>query len=130
MALLVGASTVVALRLFGVARGLPLSTLRRLYPFVWAGFWIQVGSGVLLLIGYPTKSLMAPAFYIKLAFIAAGMVVMVRLKDKLPSMPGDVPMPAQGKHFAAWSLVLWFGAITAGRFIAYTAKYVTYPVGF
>ena len=49
MALLVGASTVIALRILGVARDVPLSTLRRLYPLIWAGFWVQIVSGVLLI---------------------------------------------------------------------------------
>src|SRR5215510_9461697 len=83
MALLVGASTVIALRLLGVVADLPLSPLRRLYGFIWLGFWIQVISGVLLLIGYPTKSLMNPDFYLKLALIAVGMVVMVRIRKRV-----------------------------------------------
>lgn len=115
MALLVGASAVIALRILGVARDLPLETLRRFYPAVWAGFWLQVVSGVLLLIGYPTKSLTTPAFYLKLACIAAAMVVMLRLRDRWT------------RALASWSLALWLGAITAGRLIAYTARYVTYP---
>jgi hypothetical protein len=129
MALLVGASTVIALRLLGVAREVPLSALRRLYPLIWTGFWIQVVSGVLLLIGYPTKSLTTPTFYIKLAMIAVGMVVMVKIKKGLPSEPSDPAVFVRGKPLAVWSLMLWFGAITAGRFIAYTAKYITYPSG-
>lgn len=129
MALLVGASAVVGLRTLGVARELPLSTLGRLYPIMWTGFWIQVVSGVLLLIGYPTKSLTTASFYVKLAFIAAAMVVMVRLEKTLRAGPGDAPMFAAGKRLAIWSILLWLGAITAGRFIAYTAKYAMYPGG-
>jgi hypothetical protein len=129
MAVLVGASAVIALRILGVARDVPLSTLRRLYPLIWAGFWVQVASGVLLLFGYPTKSLTTPAFYIKLAFIAAAMVLMVRIKNLLPPASGDTAAVVHVRPLAVWSLMLWFGAITAGRFIAYTAKYITYPVG-
>lgn len=129
MALLVGASIVVDLRLLGVAREMPLSGLRRLYPIIWAGFWMQIVTGLVLLAAYPTKSIMAPAFYIKLAFIAAAMAVMVRLGKKLPAAPGSA-MLASGKGLAVSSLVLWFGAITAGRLIAYTAKYLTYSSAF
>ena len=39
MALLVGASLVIALRLLGFAPDLPLGPLRRLYGFIWIGFW-------------------------------------------------------------------------------------------
>ena len=126
MAMLVGGSAIVALRLLGTATDLPLASLTRFYPLIWTGFWVQIGSGVLLLIGYPTKSLTTPAFYVKLACIAAGMVVMTRIGRRLSSAAdGGAAMP--GRPLAVWSLVLWFGAITAGRFIAYTAEYITYP---
>jgi hypothetical protein len=127
MGLLVGASSVIGLRVLGVGPVLPLPTLKRFYPIVWAGFWIQVISGVLLLIAYPTKSFMTPVFYAKLAFIAAAMVVMVRLKKELPSTFSETAALPQVRLLASWALVLWFGAITAGRMIAYTAKYIVYP---
>jgi len=98
-------------------------------------FWLV--SGVVLLIGYPTKSLMTPAFYVKIALIAAAMVVMVRLEKRLPASLTEAldagavakaaPLFAHVRPLAVWSVILWFGAITAGRLIAYTAKYVTYP---
>src|SRR5436190_23889454 len=80
MASLVGASTVIALRLLGVAPDLPLAPLERLYRFIWVGFWIQVVTGILLLIGYPTKSLTNWDFYLKIVLIAVGMIVMQRLR--------------------------------------------------
>jgi hypothetical protein len=127
MALLVGTSTVIDLRLLGVAKELQLATLKRLYPMIWTGFWLQVVSGLVLLVAYPTKSLTSPAFYIKLALIAAAMGVMVRLERRLPSGDGEAPLFTSGRPLAIWSLVLWFGAITAGRLITYTAAYSIYP---
>jgi hypothetical protein len=52
---------------------------------------------------------------------------MVRLKRRLPSDVGEVPLFARRRALAIWSLVLWFGAISAGRLIAYTAVYPMYP---
>jgi hypothetical protein len=127
MALLVGTSTVIDLRLLGVARELPLAALKRLYPIIWTGFWLQVVSGLVLLLAYPTKSLTSPAFYIKLALIAAAMLVMVRLERRLPSGDGEAPLFTSGGSLALWSLALWLGAITAGRLITYTAAYSIYP---
>jgi hypothetical protein len=127
MALLVGTSTVIDLRLLGVARELPLAALKRLYPIIWTGFWLQVVSGLVLLLAYPTKSLTSPAFYIKLALIAAAMLVMVRLERRLPSVDGEAPLFTSGRSLALWSLALWLGAITAGRLITYTAAYSIYP---
>jgi hypothetical protein len=36
-------------------------------------------------------------------------------------------MASKGLALAKWSLFLWFGAITAGRLLAYTYKYLTFP---
>ena len=127
MALLVGTSTVIDLRLLGVAKELPLSTLKRFYPTIWTGFWLQVVSGLVLLVAYPTKSLTSPAFYIKLALIAAAMGVMARLKRRLSSGDAEAARFTGGRPLALWSLVLWFGAIAAGRLITYTAAYSIYP---
>jgi hypothetical protein len=127
MALLVGTSAVIDLRLLGVAEELPLSPLKRLYPIIWTGFWLQVVSGLVLLVAYPTKSLTSPAFYIKLGLIGAAMLVMVRLERRLPSGDGETTQFTGGRPLALWSLVLWLGAITAGRLITYTAAYSIYP---
>lgn len=102
-----------------------MTALHGFYRLIWAGFWIQVVSGVLLLIAYPTKCLTAPAFYIKLFSIGAGMTVMVKLERQIRSS-GEV-QAASARRLAMWSLLLWLGALTAGRFIAYTYKYATYP---
>src|SRR5262245_64935971 len=40
MGLAVGASTVIALRILGVAKDLPVAPLKGLYPIMWGGFWI------------------------------------------------------------------------------------------
>ena len=36
-------------------------------------------------------------------------------------------MMEKGATLAKWSLCLWVGAITAGRLLAYTYRYVTFP---
>ena len=130
MALLVGASTVIALRILGVVKDLPLSPLRRLYGFIWLGFWIQVISGVLLLIGYPTKSLMNPDFYLKLVLIAVGMVVMVRIRKRVFGDPAltEVEMMANGRTLAMLAILFWLAVVTSGRMLAYTYTYASYPI--
>src|SRR5438552_14250796 len=69
MGVLVGASTVLDLRLLGVARETPIAPLKRMYPIMWVGFWMQVASGILLMIAFPTKALTNPVFYTKLFLI-------------------------------------------------------------
>src|SRR5215216_87409 len=70
LAFLVGANVAIDARILGMARGVPLLSLRRYYRAMWAGFWVNAFSGVLLLIAYPTKALTNPVFYLKLSMIA------------------------------------------------------------
>src|SRR5712691_10002441 len=130
MGVLVGASTVLDLRLLGVAPDLPITPLKRLYPIIWAGFWIQVASGLLLMIAFPTKALTNPVFYTKLALIGFAMSMMLMLKKRVFNdsiLNNDEGMMRKGRRLAMWSLICWAAAMTAGRFLAYTAKYLVYP---
>jgi hypothetical protein len=129
LALLVGANVVVDLRLLGVARAIPLAPLQRLFRIMWIGFAMNTVTGVLLVVAYPTKSLTNIDFYIKLALIGFAVWVMQRLKSQVfeDSSLSEESMMARGLALAKWSLFLWFGAITAGRLLAYTYKYLTFP---
>jgi len=84
---------------------------------------------VLLLIAYPTKALTNPVFYIKLVLIAIAVWVMTKLKTEVFGDPSssEATMMARGKSLAKWSLALWIGAISAGRLLAYTYKYLIFP---
>jgi hypothetical protein len=129
LALLVGANVVVDLRLLGVARAIPLAPLGRLFRIMWMGFAINAVTGILLVIAYPTKSLTNLDFYIKLAVIGFAVWVMQRIKNGVfaDSSLSEAEMMARGATLAKWSLFLWLGAITAGRLLAYTYKYLTFP---
>lgn len=128
MGLLVGASVVIDLRLLGVAKDLPLSPLKGLYRIIWIGFWIQVVSGALLLIAYPTKALTNPDFYIKLTLIGLAVTLMHTIHKRvfMDSTLSESDMMLKGKALAVWSLVFWAGAVTAGRLLAYTYSYLKY----
>jgi hypothetical protein len=129
MAAMVGASAVIALRLLGVAPDLPLAPLERLYRFIWFGFWVQVVTGLLLLIGYPTKSLTNWDFYLKIVLIAFGMIVMQMIRKRVFRNPAmsEADMMVKGRALAVCSLVLWFAVVTSARILAYTYTHITYP---
>jgi hypothetical protein len=126
-----GLSAMLDLRVLGVGRGIPLDELRRFLPMLWAGFWLNATSGVLLLIGYPTKALTNPVFYLKLTLIAVGMLLLTRITGH--AFRGTVPSPDHMgagsdrvlRRLAVVSLVCWTGAITAGRLLAYTYWHLT-----
>jgi hypothetical protein len=128
MGFAVGINAALDLRILGVAPGIPIAEMRRFVPVLWFGFWLNAVSGVLLMIGYPTKALTNPVFYLKLTLIAIGMVLFVRIsrrvfRDEPPSGPSSM-QPAV-RRLAIISLVCWTAAITAGRLLAYTYTRLT-----
>jgi len=129
MGFAVGISAALDLRILGVAAKVPLAEMRRFLPILWAGFWLNAASGILLLIGYPTKALTNPVFYLKLTLIAVAMVLLVRISRSTfttgtHTTPGNELSPRLRK-LAIASLVCWAGAITAGRLLAYTYTRLT-----
>jgi hypothetical protein len=127
MGLAAGLSAALDLRILGVAPGVPLVEFKRFQPILWLGFWVNAVSGVLLLIGYPTKALTNPVFYLKLLLIAAGMVLLVRIGRQAfdERLAAETASSPRLRRLAIISLVCWTSAITAGRLLAYTYHRLT-----
>jgi hypothetical protein len=126
MGFAVGICVALDLRILGAAPGIALREMRRYVPVVWVAFWLNAISGVLLLIGYPTKALTNPLFYVKLLLIAVGMVLFVLIGRRVFSeSASDGEQPPELRRLAAISLACWIGAVGAGRFLAYTYSRLT-----
>src|SRR5439155_27001300 len=95
--------------------------LTRFSRFIWVWFWIQVASGLLLLIGYPTKSRTNPLFYVRLTLIGLALTSMQTLRNRVfaDANLSEASMMAKGRVFAVCALIFWVGAVTAGRLLAY-----------
>jgi hypothetical protein len=120
MSLLVGASAVLDLRLLGVAPQVPLAPLAAVFRALWAGAALSLISGALLFAADASTKGATTVFFVKLAFIAAAIVVARRLRHAFQSPDADADaVPGRTRILAALSLLLWAGAITAGRFMAY-----------
>lgn len=128
LAMLVGPNAAIDLRLLGVGSDIPLAPLKSWFKIMWIGFALNLTSGIFLLIAYPTKAFTNPDFYIKLTLIAFAVWVMQKTKTRVfgDLSLSDAAMQARGKALAVWSLILWAGAITAGRLLAYTYTYIMY----
>jgi uncharacterized protein DUF6644 len=119
LGVLVGANWMVDLRILGVARAVPIGILSRAFPIMWAGFWLNAISGVLLLVADPTKGLI-PIFLWKLGVIAVGVAFILLLKRKVYGRGVEMDSASVGvKTMAALSLVIWIAAIATGRWMAY-----------
>jgi len=122
LALLVGASMVIDLRVLGFSRSLPLEPFGRFVPVLWLGFWMNAVSGVLLVMIDATKLLANPLFYIKLGFIGlavlCGRLIANRVFPHWPAAP-ERDLQTSSRVLAGASLFFWIAAITAGRLTAY-----------
>jgi hypothetical protein len=120
LALLVGGAVAVDLRLLGVARAAPLDALPPLFRIMWAGLALNTVTGVLLFIADAVRKASQPVFAIKLLCIAAAVGVLVRIRAMVLHPRAAVTgVPARARALAVASLVLWAGAIGAGRLMAY-----------
>jgi hypothetical protein len=125
MALLVAAIGAFDLRLLGwLLRRERVSNLgRRLVPWAWAGFAVQVLTGTLLFSSEAIKVYTNPAFRLKMLLILlAGIQALVfhrTVYRGVAKWDDSGVLPAGAKISGFVSLVLWIGVVAAGRFIGF-----------
>jgi hypothetical protein len=122
LGVLVGANAVIDFTLLGCAPRLPMPSLAPLYRFMWGGFAINAVTGVMLFASDATAKARQPVFYLKLTLIGLALVVTAvirRTVERGPALRGADAGTGQGRRLAALSLLLWAGAVTAGRLMAY-----------
>ncbi len=71
-----GINAAIDLRVLGAAPQVPVGEFRRFLPIMWMGLWLNIASGIALLVAYPTKALTNPVFYLKLALIGAALAIL------------------------------------------------------
>ena len=116
LALAVGLSVVIDLRVLGFARQLPLDPFDRFFRFVWFGIWVNAISGLVLFAAAATNWITSPLFGLKMLLVAlaianASLLRRVVFRERRAS--------TRGKALAALSLALWSAAIVAGRLTTY-----------
>jgi hypothetical protein len=117
MALLVGGGMALSARVLGMAGGVPLEGLSRLYPMMRVGAVLAVLSGLGLLAGYPAKALTNWVFAVKFAcLIGAAVVSVMMVRRSVAAGRTDV----RAKALAALALLLWLGGIAGGKLLLYT----------
>jgi hypothetical protein len=123
--LLVGATSILDLRLMGLTFcDEPVSKLaQRFLPWAWAGFLIQVVTGLLLFSSEATKMYGNLGFDIKMLLIlVAGVNAFVFHEIAYRSVgkwDHDPVAPIGARAAGLISILLWFGIVAAGRWIAY-----------
>lgn len=116
LAILIGAVSVIDLRLLGVGREVPLPIIGRLYRFVWIGFVINLASGLVLFVTQAADRGTQTVFLIKLGFIVIAFTLALALRRYLRS---NTEVPLNARAMASLSLACWVAAIVTGRLMAY-----------
>ena len=122
MGLTAGIGFIVCLRLLGVGRQIPVSSLRVLFRLFWVGFYLNLLSGTLLFMTDATGIARVWELYAKLVCLALALMAMSRLRRFVDSTDGDPRIPPSIQKTAVACLVLWLAVITSGRLIAYAVE--------
>jgi hypothetical protein len=125
MAMMIGSLGLINLRVLGYKPELPLLDVRQLLPLAWIGFTLNAISGTLLFTSDAVYFSGKYTFWIKMILIALGGINAALLggrvfRDAAAGGPSPAAALAGTKWIAFLSLVFWFGAVIAGRLIAYT----------
>lgn len=145
LGMLVGSNVLIDLAVLRPRSEAPVTALAAFYPIMWTGFWLNVVSGSLLLIADATTKFTNPVFFIKMAFVGLAVLNMRAIRRQIaPAALQAAAVSTTGRQlrskwsirsqFAGWmpasgearvrllvwsSFLLWTGAITAGRLMAY-----------
>jgi hypothetical protein len=122
-ATVVGLIFIIALRLFGLFRTIPLSSIRAFFPFIWAGVIFQVLSGVTLWVTKPARYLTDGVFDVKFSLVVTGVIVTIfyqrYLRREIPVWEASGAISVAGVRFATLTGVVWAGVLIMGRLTAY-----------
>lgn len=121
MGIVAGGATMLSLVLLGFWPAAPKKQFGRVFPYLWAAFWLNAATGTMMLIADATTKLTMLDFYIKMGFVFVGIFLLIRMRRDVFLDPklDLAPVSSRAKVLAWGSLACWFGAITAGRLMAY-----------
>lgn len=122
---LVGATSALDLRLMGLTmKGELVSKIAgRLLPWAWAGLTIQVLTGFCLFASEATRCFENKAFRMKMVMLVlAGLNALIfhqTVYRRVASWDDAPATPLAAKLAGFCSILLWFGIVAAGRWIAF-----------
>ena len=115
LAVIVGIIAMRDFHLLGFINGVTEANFLELKNLAYCGFLINGISGIMLFSSQASYLSTNLPFLVKLFFIGSGMLLASKIFKKIEENTGRTST----KILAVLSLFSWFGAITAGRLIAY-----------
>ena len=123
MAISMGLILIMDLRLLGFYHFLSYTFLRRAILLAWVGLTVNFLSGTALFVPRGVEYVGDRAFLTKMALIVLGVLNTIYLQRQLDrrsrAWDTNTAAPFDTRIWAAASMLTWFGALTAGRLIAY-----------
>lgn len=119
MGVLVGAGFALTLRVWGFAPRISPAAFAQFAGVLWLALAMNVLSGFLLLVAYPTKALTNPLFYAKILLIVVAIRTGLSAWREIMAAAG-MPAPARTRWLAAASAGCWILAVALGRLLQYT----------
>ncbi len=122
-AIVVGLMAIIGLRLLGLFRTIPYTSLKRLVPLIWIAVVVQVLSGATLWVTKPKQYLADGMFEVKFTLVVIAVIVMVYFHNTLRREAGawDAAgtISSRGLKFVTASCLLWAAVTIGGRLTAY-----------
>ncbi len=122
-ATVVGLMFIMGLRLFGLFRTIPYTSLNKLFPFIWVAVLFQFLSGFTLFMSKPPRYVRDGVFDIKFSLVVIGVVLLVyfqkMLKSDAANWQAAGKVTSRGVRLAAVACIVWAFVIVMGRLTAY-----------
>ena len=122
LALTVGVLLAIDLRLLGLYRTIPLTSIDRLLGLAWVGIGLNAFTGFSIFMTEATRYVTNVPFILKMTFVVLGsatLVAMQRLLRRNAVALETGQVPPGGRGLALGSVLFWTMAVVTGRLIAY-----------
>ena len=98
-------------------------TTTRFGPWLTAALYVQLATGVLMVIGEPVRELVTFSFWLKMIFVAVGTLIaaifQIRLRKREQKWEEILVNRRSIKFLAVLTFLIWVCIIILGRLIAY-----------
>ena len=123
MATVCGLMLIIGLRLFGLFRSIPMTSLNKFFPFIWFGVVFQFISGFTLWMTKPADYLGDVVFDIKFSLVIIGVVTswyfQKYLLREVDGWQSAGVVSKRGLQFTGLVCFVWAFVIITGRLTAY-----------
>ncbi len=115
MATVMGVALMTCMRVMGYAKGVSVLAFDKLFTVGWAGFLLNLWSGIMLFAGSASMYFFQWTFQLKIgAILLGGVLLKVVMNSVRSNQSGWVQ-----KFWAALCMTSWLVGVTTGRLMAY-----------